>query len=204
MSPVIRRAPRSYVKYDHAHGDQHHNPVAESDQKEDVDEQPGQPREKAGNMNLAEVGDGGGAADRRQISLVPIIKRYAGSRSRSRRIFLAAALPCCMAAGATPGTGLPFFCFKAARSPMTKTSLCPGMLKSGFTTTRPARSTGAPNFLPNGEARYSRRPQHHRSGNLFFPDMNRSRLNLVTTDEVWTSTPRWRNCSSALRERSSG
>jgi hypothetical protein len=38
--------------------------VPEADQKQDVNEQPGQPGDETGNMNLAELGDCGCTADR--------------------------------------------------------------------------------------------------------------------------------------------
>src|SRR6185369_14208862 len=55
-------------------GDHHHNPVAESDQKKDVYEQPRQPGQKTGNMNLTEVRHGCRSAYGRQTSLVPIFE----------------------------------------------------------------------------------------------------------------------------------
>ena len=39
-----------------------------------------------------------------------------------------------------------------ARSPITKTSGWPGMVRSGSTITRPARSSGQPSTRPSGEA----------------------------------------------------
>ena len=62
-----------------------------------------------------------------------------------------------MATGATPGSGLPPWCVKTDRSPITKISGCPAMLMSGSTVTRPARSSVAParsaSTLPSRDAR---------------------------------------------------
>ena len=80
-----------------------------------------------------------------------------------------------MATGATPGSGLPAASFMLARSPMTKTSRCPGMLRSGSTSTRPARSTGAPRARPERRGRYSSGPQHGGGGHYLLADENFAR-----------------------------
>ena len=59
--------------------------------------------------------------------------------------------PIWIAAGATPGTGLPS-CSTAARSPTTNTSSWPGSVRSGRTRTRPARSSGTPSAFGSGDA----------------------------------------------------
>ncbi len=64
----------------------------------------------------------------------------------------AAARPPCIATCATPGSGVPVWWGKEARSPMTNTSGCPGMERSGSTSTRPIRSVGTPSPLPSGDA----------------------------------------------------
>src|ERR1700722_16575142 len=54
--------------------DHHQYAVAESDKKKDGDEQPRQPRQKAGNMNLPKIGDGRGSTDRRERAFVPVVE----------------------------------------------------------------------------------------------------------------------------------
>src|SRR5882672_9979138 len=55
--------------------DQH--AVAETDQKKDVDEQPGQPGHEARDVNLAELGDSSGATDGGEAAFVAVVKRRA-------------------------------------------------------------------------------------------------------------------------------
>ena len=47
--------------------DQDQQPVAESDQEEDVDEDPGEPRDEAAEVEPAEIGDSAAAADHGQL-----------------------------------------------------------------------------------------------------------------------------------------
>ena len=60
--------------------------------------------------------------------------------------------PCCLATGATPGSGLPSASSASAVSPITKTSGWSGTDRSGATLTRPARSAGTPSQLAAGDA----------------------------------------------------
>src|SRR5580700_1683281 len=55
--------------------------IAEADEKKNVDEEPCQPGHKTGDMNLAKLGDGCGAADGGEAAFVVIVK------SRARRRF---------------------------------------------------------------------------------------------------------------------
>jgi pimeloyl-ACP methyl ester carboxylesterase len=57
-----------------------------------------------------------------------------------------------LAAGASPGTGLPFHASAAAVSPTTNTFGSPGTARSGPTFTRPAPSASAPSPCAAGEA----------------------------------------------------
>src|ERR1019366_8280601 len=52
--------------------DHHEQSIAEPDQEKNVDEQPREPGEIAGQLELAELGDGGGAADRGQAAFVVV------------------------------------------------------------------------------------------------------------------------------------
>src|SRR5260370_16511916 len=54
--------------------DHHDQAVAESDQEKNMDEEPGQPGEISGQLELAELGDSGGAADCGQAAFVVITK----------------------------------------------------------------------------------------------------------------------------------
>ena len=75
---------------------------------------------------LGEGRDARPAADRRERALVAGSgTARAARRASARRMFRAAWRPSCIAAGATPGTGLPS-CSSVARSPITKTSRVPG------------------------------------------------------------------------------
>src|SRR5205085_533096 len=68
------------------------------------------------------------------------------------KILRAAWRPCCIATGETPGSGCSSLPVKLARSPITCTSGCPGIVRSSCTTTRPTRSTETPSDLPTKEA----------------------------------------------------
>ena len=54
--------------------EQHGGAVAEADEKNQVDEQPRQPRRVAGKLELANLRDGGGTADGRHRAFVPILE----------------------------------------------------------------------------------------------------------------------------------
>ncbi len=58
--------------------DQYDNPIAESDEKENVDEKPAKPGDEAGNMKLPEVSDGGGASNGGETAFVHVVKVLAG------------------------------------------------------------------------------------------------------------------------------
>ena len=61
---------------------------------------------------------------------------------------------------------------------MTNTSGCPGRLRSGSTSTRPARSTGAPSVLPSGEAATPAAQSTTVAGSAGFADVDGAWLNL--------------------------
>lgn len=48
--------------------------VAESDEIENVNEEPGEPGEESGDVNAAEFGDGGGASDGGDGAFVPVVE----------------------------------------------------------------------------------------------------------------------------------
>jgi hypothetical protein len=48
--------------------------VLESDEEEDVDEEPGEPGEESGDVDFAELGYGGGSADGGQGTFVPVVE----------------------------------------------------------------------------------------------------------------------------------
>src|ERR1022692_240689 len=54
--------------------DHHDQAIAESDEKEDVDEEPGEPGKVSGDFEFADLGDGGGASNRGATAFVVIIK----------------------------------------------------------------------------------------------------------------------------------
>ena len=62
---VGRVGPRPLNEYQQA--------VAKADEKKNVDEQPGEPGDEAGDVDASELGDGGGAADGGQAALVPVV-----------------------------------------------------------------------------------------------------------------------------------
>ena len=114
--------------------------------------------------------------------------------------------PICLAAGATPGTGLPS-CSMLARSPATNTSGRAGSDRSGATRTRPARSSSAPGVTqvvcraarprrrrPRGWC--ARRCARRRARGNRRPDS-------VTGAPVRTSTPSCTSCLRAFSDSSS-
>ena len=138
-------------------------PVAKTDEKKNVDEQPRQPGDEAGDVDACRTRrrrrrgrwwpgcpcPSNGRRARESISrpFAKIATRLGcpelnAAGFSSSRISLATKRPCWIATGATPGSILPCSSFNAARSPITNTSGCPGTLRSGCTRTRPARSTG--------------------------------------------------------------
>ena len=129
-------------------------------------------------------------------------KFFRGFRSRSRPMLWATAFPCCMAAGATPGTILPLSSLSEARSPMAKTSGCPGTLRSRFTNTRPARSVGAPSFLPSGEAATPAAHNVTAEGMRVLPTYTAPGSIPVTKADVCTSTPSFCSWRTALSDMS--
>src|SRR5216684_1539608 len=58
--------------------DENQQAVAKSDEEKNVDEKPGQPGDESGDVNLAELGDGGGAADGGQAAFVVVVEGGAG------------------------------------------------------------------------------------------------------------------------------
>ena len=99
---------------------------------------------------------------------------------------------------------MPVASLSEAMSPRTKTFGCPGRLRSGSTSTRPARSVGTPSALPSGEAAT---PVAHRitlAGIHSSPTLSRPGSTADTRLLVRTSTPSSSNCLSALMESSSG
>ena len=58
--------------------DQHDQPVTEADEKENVDEKPGQPGDEARNMKFPKVSDGGSASDGGETAFVHVVKVLAG------------------------------------------------------------------------------------------------------------------------------
>jgi len=58
--------------------DENQDAVAEADEEKDVDEEPGEPGEESGDVEFAEVGDSGGAADGGERAFVPVVKGGAG------------------------------------------------------------------------------------------------------------------------------
>ena len=81
--------------------DHYQQAIAESNQEKDVDEQPCQPGEIAGEHELAELGNGGGAADRGQAAFIVIMEIASRLVFRSRAMVSATQSPCWMATGAT-------------------------------------------------------------------------------------------------------
>ena len=54
--------------------DHHHESISETDQEEDVDQQPGKPGEEARELDSPEVGDGGSASDGGEAALVNVVE----------------------------------------------------------------------------------------------------------------------------------
>ena len=180
--------------------EEHQHAVAEADQEEDVDREPGEPREEARELEAAgQLAHGLAAADRREAALVAVAERLAPADRRcARRMFRAAWRPIWIAAGATPGTGFPS-CSSVARSPITKTSFRPGTVRVGSTRTRPARSSGTPERSSRA-ARPRRRPPTGRCarGSARCPSVTPAASMPVTRAPVQTSTPRRSSCVRAF------
>ena len=127
--------------------------VAEAVEEGEVDEHPHDPGREAAQADPAHAADGPVPTDGGDAAEVAVLERR-GRRSRrsSRRTMaLAACRPPCMATSQTPGRP-----FRLTMSPTAKTSGWPGIVRSGSTEMRPARSTSAPvasaSALASGEA----------------------------------------------------
>ena len=127
-----RRRPLRAATEDEADGPMEHRrePVLEADEIHDVDAEPHEPREEAGDPDSLPTLQT--AWNREIVAMLPLskyLKGSAGGSPRSRRtIWPAAYLPPCMATWATPGR-----LFSAIMSPTTKISGCPGRVRSSFT-----------------------------------------------------------------------
>jgi len=56
--------------------DENQQAIAEANQEENVNEEPGKPGDEAGDVNFAELRDGGVAADGGQRTLVPVVEGF--------------------------------------------------------------------------------------------------------------------------------
>jgi len=120
-----------------------------------------------------------------------------------------------MATGATPGSGLPFWWLKEARSPMTKISGWPGTLRSSSTMTRPGAIERRPGalgeHLARGAGAHAGGPEHGVGGNAVFAAVDREGDSIGVdggNSPRWkgcaTAEPRFKNCRSAFTDRSGG
>ena len=115
------------------------NAILESHEVPDMDEQPGDPCDKATQPQPADVRDSGRAADRREVALVAIGTAVAACRAAGRvptwpRSGPLASRRARLREGRGARRRLPR---TRTMSPSAKTSGCPGSVKSGSTVTRP-------------------------------------------------------------------
>ena len=110
--------------------------------------------------------------------------------------------------GRRPGTGPPAFHGCTAASPTTKISGWPGTVRSGSTTTRPARSVSAPvasaTIRPNARCLHAGRPEHRPRRDLCSVAVGASTARppssmSTTRVRVRTSTPSRSSCRWADR-----
>ena len=112
--------------------------------------------------------------------------------------------PIWIATGQIPGSVVPSGRAKAAASPSTKTSGCPGMVQSGSTIARPMRSSGAPSDLRSGLAVLPAAQITVWVGIVHPAARTHPGWMSVTIVSVRTSTPRRRRSSLALSPSSGG
>ena len=125
-----------------------------------MDEEPGEPGDEARELDPAEVGHGRpGRSWRASPCRRSGTARSAGLGS-CRGSSRAACRPSCIAAGATPGHGLAVLRRARRGRRSTKTSGWPGIVRSGSTRTRPARSSGHAERPAERRRRDARRPEH--------------------------------------------
>ena len=153
------------------------------------------------------LGDRAEPRDRRHAALVVVLERLTGrlDRRAARLIALAAYRPPWMATCATPGS-----LSSDIMSPTTKTSGCPGSVRSGLTRTRPARSMPAPDWsasiLPSGLA-WTPAAQTLQTESIrrWVPSESSTSMpvasTLTTLEPSWTSTPMSASLSAALPPR---
>ncbi len=120
-------------------------------------------------------------------------------------MILATCLPICIAAGETPGTGLPSASSTSAMSPMAKISGCCGRLKSGFTFTRPALSSSTPSCWVSGvaETPAAQRIVPARMISPVTSSTSPARM-AFTCSAVRTCTPSFSSWRCALADKSGG
>ena len=183
--------------------EQHQQPVAEADQEEDVDEQPGQPGEEARAASAARtVAHRRAAADDGEAALVEVAerpRRLAAQRAADVRPPCAG--PPASPRGDTPGTGLPS-CSSAARSPMTKTSSVPGDGQVGLDQ-HPARAVERhAQRAGQRRGRHPRRPDHRARRQALAAQVHARRRRCRSRDRpVRTSTPSRSSCRWRLRRQ---
>ena len=127
----------------------HHHAVAEADQEEDVDADPGQPRGEAREPQAADLRHRGLAADGGQRPLVAVLEPAPRLRLQ-RPEDVAGDVPAHLHGRRRHARARACRRVTAARSPATKTSGWPGTVRSGSTLTRPARSH-SPSIRPSGD-----------------------------------------------------
>jgi hypothetical protein len=128
------------------------DPISEADKKIDMSHAPKQPTRKGGEPKTPNIHNCRAPSDRRQVTLMPIVKwaQRLTSKARSNQP-TPRSVPFALRPARVPGTGRPPLCTDAA-SPTTKISGCVGNDRSGSTVTRPARSCSAPSQVATGEA----------------------------------------------------
>ncbi len=120
-----------------------------------MDQFPHPPRQNTAQFEPAHIDDRKAAADRAQIALMPVTERSEAFCPLKRwRISRATYCPPALQPAREPGTACRHIPFRGCVSPITKMSGCPGTVRSGPTTTRPARSASA--FSQRARARPER------------------------------------------------
>lgn len=121
---------------------------------------PSQATQAGAPLNRIRPGSSATAARRPIVAIVPLSRYRKASVPRpssSLVICLATCLPPCMATGASWGSSSPSRPCAAAMSPIAQAWSCPGMRRSGVTTTRPPRSCSTPRTPASGLGQRARR-----------------------------------------------
>ena len=157
--------------------DHHDETIAEPDQEKNVDEQPRQPGEISRQFELAQLGDGGGAADRGQAAFVVIVKIASRLMLQVASDGFCDPVPLLDGDRRDSGEHLAVFVRECGQVAENKYFPVPGNAEIGLDEHAASAVDGHTQLSAEWRSGHTRCPQHHRGWNLFVAHPNRAGLN---------------------------